>query len=135
MVDDSSNPKNDFYQRTYTNGVGFEKEFSMTDTSGKPLTLASKIWDISDNIKEGDSEFFHAKVEYEKEHPYGFEHFEDPRFESAEPNRGRTSPPINVEEITNITTFKRQQNEDNFTLSNGEWFCPENVKMLPLIKL
>lgn len=143
MVDDSSNPKNDFYQRTYTNGDGFDTEYLMTDendklitdTSGKPLTLASKIWDIDDNIETGNREFFDAKVEYEKEHPYGFEHFEDPRFESAEPNRGRTSPPINVEEITNITTFKRQQNENNFTLSNGEWFCPENVKMLPLIKL
>ena len=73
---------------------------------------------------------------------YGWEHYEDPRFESAEPNRGRTSGPKHVSFIEDSISFKRYNvNKENFNITknknivDAEWFSPENIKMLPLIKL
>lgn len=61
----------------------------------------------------------------------------DPRFVNGEPNRGITSEPIydNLRD-TGVTYFKGEDARNNFWLSEtSDWFAPENVQMLPLIKI
>lgn len=55
----------------------------------------------------------------------------DPRWKNGEPNRGITSPPIDVGIIDEKHTSASKNQ------MNGEvlWFAPENLQMLPLIKL
>lgn len=96
--------------------------------------LIKEIWNESGDL---GSNFINKKYEYEKNHWYGWEHYEDPRFDSSEPNRGRTSEPVNVKELDTVSKKRYEINGKNFTINQdkGEWFSPENIKMLPLIKL
>lgn len=97
-----------------------------------------EIW--NSDIKTFNSTFVNAKHEYDRKHWYGWEHDEDPRFATAEPNRGRTSVPTRPKSTGAVCTIKYENNSNNFTINaqsenEAEWFAPENIKMLPLIKL
>lgn len=61
----------------------------------------------------------------------------DPRFVNGEPNRGITSEPIyDNSRDTGVTYFKGEDARNNFWLSEtSDWFAPENIQMLPLIKI
>lgn len=84
---------------------------------------------------DGDlmSDYFNSIKGYN----YSLRFNEDPRFVHNEPNRGVSSPPHESKESeTTLVNFK---NEDAkaifFNTSSYNWFSPENVQMLPLIKL
>lgn len=49
-----------------------------------------------------------------KDYPYSLIHGEDPRFENAEPNRGITSPPIDLGNST-IFYYKKSDASSIFT--------------------
>ena len=69
------------------------------------------------------------------ENPYSFNLIEDPRFENAEPNRGLTGPP---EYIEGQRVVKYKDDDALMIFPDTEdinWFTPENIQMLPLIKL
>lgn len=99
--------------------------------------MNDEIW--NSDVNEYPSSFIDAKHDYDKTHWFGWEHDEDPRFESAEPNRGRTSTPKKQKTVNEVCSLKYDINKNNFeqntTEGNAEWFSPENIKMLPLIKL
>lgn len=66
---------------------------------------------------------------------YGFTLLDDPRFQNAEPNRGLTGPPIYHPE-QKLFKFKDEDALEVFhETTDVNWFCPENIQMLPLIKL
>lgn len=65
---------------------------------------------------------------------YSFDISEDPRFNNAEPNRCITSGPIEYT-ISGFTYNKNELSAAGNTFSESYYFAPENVKMLPLIKL
>lgn len=103
--------------------------------------MADTWWD-KDFIDVG-AEICQKKTDYESNTGwYGWELAEDPRFDSFEPNRGRTSTSIDIKFDENSISNKRyniNKGDFNITLNeniiDAEWFSPENVKMLPLIKL
>ena len=104
------------------------------------MRLSDEIWNTP-QVQLPHS-YTTKKIEYENKHYFGWEHYEDPRFETGEPNRGRTSVPIpdNTEYLESSVSFHRyEENKNNWniatTLNSAEWFSPENIKMLPLIKL
>ena len=104
------------------------------------MRLSDEIWNTS-KVQLPHS-YTTKKMEYENKHYFGWEHYEDPRFETGEPNRGRTSVPVpdNTEYLENSVSYHRyEENKNNWniatTLNSAEWFSPENIKMLPLIKL
>lgn len=79
---------------------------------------------------------------YKNESTYwGIRHDQDIRFSNAEPNRGRTSLPrgeirlqgseYNTKQQDNITSW--QTSDVRIELPN--WFAPQSIKVLPLIKL
>lgn len=85
------------------------------------------------NFTEADGNYTNY---YNKtENPYSFNLMEDPRFENAEPNRGLTGPPEYVEG-QRVVKYK---DEDALMIfpdtEDINWFTPENIQMLPLIKL
>lgn len=103
------------------------------------INYHDEIWN-RDDIIDFTEDFRTKKHEYDKQHWYGWEHYEDPRFDSFEPNRGRTSTPVNnSSKSKTICTIRYEKNENNYNVteesSGAEWFSPENIKMLPLIKL
>lgn len=55
----------------------------------------------------------------------------DPRWKDAEPNRGLTSPPIDM----GIIDEKFRSASANTADGEVKWFAPESVQMVPLIKL
>lgn len=61
----------------------------------------------------------------------------DPRFINGEPNRGLTSEPIyDSSKDTGVTYFKGEDAANNYWLAeSSNWFAPENIQMLPLIKI
>ena len=128
------------FTRSYTTAPNDVKA-NGSHTTYKSLKDKGITWD-SETINFGASDITN-KIEYENTTGwYGWEHYEDPRFESAEPNRGRTSTPINQTPITDCISYIRyEQNKQNFNITmddsikEAEWFSPENIKMLPLIKL
>lgn len=108
-------------------------------TANEIIDLKDEIF-MRDDIVKFTDEWIYARRKYDLQHWYGWELDEDPRFESMEPNRGRTSLPISTGELQDCISFRRyQQNVENFNITlnskSAEWFSPENVKMLPLIKL
>ena len=128
------------FTRSYTTAPNDVKA-NGSHTTYKSLKDKGITWD-SETINFGASDITN-KIEYENTTGwYGWEHYEDPRFESAEPNRGRTSTPINQTPIKDCISYIRyEQNKQNFNITmddsikEAEWFSPENIKMLPLIKL
>lgn len=65
---------------------------------------------------------------------YSFEISEDPRFNNAEPNRCITGRAIPYT-ISGYTYNKNQLAAEGNSFNNSYYFAPENIKMLPLIKL
>lgn len=65
--------------------------------------------------------------------------FEDPRFDTAEPNRGLTSQPIPFTNHIDISYEKINDNRKAYASSKNKaacgFFSPEHITMLPLIKL
>ena len=55
----------------------------------------------------------------------------DPRWKNAEPNRGITSPPIDM----GIIDEKFRSASANTADGEIKWFAPECIQMVPLIKL
>ena len=112
-----------------------------TDNETKlKVRLSDEVWNTS--FEALPQEYLDKKAPYEAKHYFGWEHYEDPRFETGEPNRGRTSVPVtdNTEYLESSVSYHRyEENKNNWniatTLNNAEWFSPENIKMLPLIKL
>ena len=107
--------------------------------NGENINYHDEVWDRDDIIDFG-SDFINGKHTYDKNHWYGWEHYEDPRFDSLEPNRGRTSIPVNSSTNSKtICAIRYEKNEQHYNVteetSGAEWFSPENIKMLPLIKL
>ena len=104
----------------------------------KTISFTDEVWNIEENL---GPKICKDKHEYDKKHWFSWEHYEDPRFDSAEPNRGRTSLPVNSKLTDSICSIRYQTNKENYNAStttsgsNAEWFSPENIKMLPLIKL
>lgn len=96
--------------------------------------LTKEIWE--EEMQFG-VDFLKEKYQYERGHWFGWEHCEDPRFDSAEPNRGRTSSPVNSILLDSVSSVRYDLNKRNYTINTNpaEWFSPENIKMLPLIKL
>lgn len=56
----------------------------------------------------------------------------DPRFRDAEPNRGMTSPPI---VISTQSSTKNTLASSNSTIGSAEFFSPETIQVMTLIKL
>lgn len=114
---------------------------NVTLPDGSVINMADTWWD-KDFIDVG-AEICQKKTDYESNTGwYGWELAEDPRFDSFEPNRGRTSTSIDIKFDENSISNKRyniNKGDFNITLNeniiDAEWFSPENVKMLPLIKL
>ena len=104
-------------------------------------SFTDSCWD-KDYVDFGH-DYTSKKAQYEKDTGwYGWEHDEDPRFDSHEPNRGRTSIEKEQTIKTNTVSYARyNKNKENFNITldqnitDAEWFSPENIKMLPLIKL
>lgn len=98
--------------------------------------VTDEVWnaDFTLNIGEIDKRVTH---ELTHNNWYGWEHYEDPRFDSAEPNRGRTSPPVNSIILDSVSKSRYEINKEHYPLDlrAAEWYSPENIKMLPLIKL
>lgn len=68
-------------------------------------------------------------------HDYSFTLKDDPRFQTAEPNRGLTSKPFYID-ATKVTKYKSEDAAEIFHgTTDINWFTPENIQMLPLIKL
>ena len=65
---------------------------------------------------------------------YSFDISEDPRFNNAEPNRCITGRAISYT-ISGYTYNKNQLAAEGNSFNNSYYFAPENIKMLPLIKL
>lgn len=56
----------------------------------------------------------------------------DPRWQNAEPNRGATSAPVLINQVKDE---KYEQARANSSTGQAEYFMPESVQMIPLIKL
>lgn len=117
-------------------------DLKMTQSEDDYRNYGKSCWDQTDYVELPQS-YRDGKLAYEKETGwYGWEHPEDPRFESAEPNRGRSSTPIQQTIFKDCISYIRyEKNKESFnitldpTIKEAEWFSPENIKMLPLIKL
>ena len=66
---------------------------------------------------------------------YSFWMDEDPRFTNFEPNRCITGPPVSVTLETASIYNKNTLNQEASSTGTCYYFAPENIKMLPLIKL
>lgn len=120
----------------------YKNDLIMTQTEADYKKFGKSWWDQTEFTEYLESDL-EAKLKYEQETGwYGWEHPEDPRFDSAEPNRGRSSGPVGQEVYTDCISYLRyEKNKESFnitldpTIKDAEWFSPENIKMLPLIKL
>lgn len=131
---------------TIENGKTFVPTLVMQQTdSGSWLTGNSRpnlhetytfvdFKDQIENFSEDDGDKMNIYYETFKDYPYSLIHGEDPRFENAEPNRGITSPPIDLGNST-IFYYKKSDASSIFTTQSQNWFTPENITMLPLIKI
>jgi hypothetical protein len=81
------------------------------------------------------SEKLKQYYEYEKPYWFSFRIKDDPRFETAEPNRGITSSPYNIETYNYIKESKSEINKRNFGSDTVNFVSCENQKLLPLIKI
>lgn len=71
---------------------------------------------------------------------YSLSAYEDPRFDTAQPNRGLTSPPIASTQTIKIDYQKIELNALGYKSNENEngkygFFSPQHITMLPLIKL
>lgn len=113
-----------------------ETDTQVEDDSESEETIVGADEYVSwDSVTKQDPETFTKYYEYEKDYWCSFRIQDDPRFDTGEPNRGITSAPIMTQTYSEIPITKRKVNEIHFYLSNGSFFSPENVKMLPLIKI
>ena len=116
-------------------------DFNQRERYHFDIDKTEKIYDKSVEDLRRDETLREAKALYYNANPYGWEHYDDPRFSTSEPNRGRTSNPINHQYIESLSKLRYEMNGVNFEFhttsnyKNAEWFSPENIKMLPLIKL
>lgn len=89
-----------------------------------------------DNISSGDALNYYIQ---QSNAPYSLLPFEDPRFDTSEPNRGMTSQPVPNSVQIKINYNKITANQDYGTSENANgscgFFSPEHITMLPLIKL
>ena len=81
------------------------------------------------------SEKLEKYYNYEKPYWFSFRIKDDPRFETAEPNRGITSSPYNIETYNYIKESKSEINKRNFGSDTVNFVSCENQKLLPLIKI
>ena len=90
----------------------------------------------NETLKSGASNIdaFNEFIDYEKDWTYSFRMIDDPRFDTAEPNRGITSGPSFSEDLYDIIR-KSQINQLNYPGSNANYFSMEHVSMIPLIKI
>lgn len=91
--------------------------------------------DEVENFTEDDGAKMNLYYETYKDYPYSLIHAEDPRFENAEPNRGITSEP---KELGSTTVYYHKKSDASsvfMNTSSQNWFTPENITMLPLIKI
>jgi hypothetical protein len=91
--------------------------------------------DEVENFTEDDGAKMNLYYETYKNYPYSLIHAEDPRFENAEPNRGITSEP---KELGSTTVYYHKKSDATsvfMNTSSQNWFTPENITMLPLIKI
>lgn len=90
--------------------------------------------DASDKLSQAD-----AYLQSHKRSWYALLPFEDPRTDTAEPNRGITSEPIPTGGTIEIEYKKMSINANKYGTkrNNAEYgfFSPEHINMLPLIKL
>ena len=89
--------------------------------------------DFKYNANQGDNILAYLN-RHKGEGFFSFSLIDDPRFENAEPNRGITSPIHRTFQYDNVIHVKLNSNTSNFG-GDGNWFSPENIKMLPLIKI
>ena len=132
---DTEVEKHDFKQKErYKQYTNANDEITKYDKTATIYDRPIKDIIASQEIRETKAEYFNSN-------PYGWEHYDDPRFSTSEPNRGRTSNPINHQYIDSLSKVRYEMNGVNFEFhttsnyKNAEWFSPENIKMLPLIKL
>lgn len=113
------------YQNKVNNGI-LCKTLQMNDTMG------SQNWEIFGNgIVTGDYRDPSKNSEFNKTTNYGIEHYLDPRFDTAEPNRGITSQASDI-----IFAHPEKYNYAKYINNNsGEFFSPESSQMIPLIKI
>ena len=111
----------------------------------------SDNWDDITNVESFESEKYNKdnldKSEIRKQYRdeqlrawYGLLPYEDPRFDTSQPNRGLTSAPIKSTMQINITYKKLSDNKALYgspqnNMGDTGWFSPEHITMLPLIKL
>jgi hypothetical protein len=81
-----------------------------------------------------DPALFDTFFNYESGWKYSFKMIDDPRFDTAEPNRGITSGPSFSGDLYDITR-KSQINQLNYPGSKANYFSMEHVSMIPLIKI
>ena len=109
--------------------------------TGKYRTGKPTNWDTTVNFTRNDGDLM--KNYYDKlknnggeSYAYSMFHWEDPRFENAEPNRGITTSPKPSSNATEIINYKSQEaNSVFYDAESSNWFTPENITMLPLIKI
>lgn len=130
---------------TNENGKTFVPTLVMQQQKGGWLTGNSReklygynfvdFKDKIENFTENDGTKMKTYYTTYNGYPYSLRHGEDPRFENAEPNRGITSPPINLGNSP-IYYYKKSDASSVFmNTSSQNWFTPENITMLPLIKI
>jgi hypothetical protein len=115
----------------------------LTGNSREPLYIddEGKIYNFVDfkdkieNFTEDDGGKMKTYYDTYKDYPYSLIHAEDPRFENAEPNRGITSEPKELGSTT-VYYYKKSDAASVFMNTTSQnWFTPENITMLPLIKI
>lgn len=111
--------------------IGWKTGQGYDEGSSKMVnTNPDKFENFTENTG-GDAIKFKSSIHY----PYSFSLIDDPRFQNAEPNRGLTSPPI-YEDVHKVIKFKDTDALEVFyDTTDINWFSPENIQMLPLIKL
>lgn len=88
-----------------------------------------------ETVSPNDAISMEDYANYQKDYWYSFRLQDDPRFDTGQPNRGITSPPTQTINYSSFPITKYDVNKSNFYLTNANFFAPENVKMLPLIKI
>lgn len=120
-----------------TGNVGLDK---------KPTTNSENTWPNSQYEKYADTYLINSQetrekyFDYQKNTWYSLSAYEDPRFDTAEPNRGLSSPPIASTQTIKIDYQKIELNALGYKAAQNEngkygFFSPQHITMLPLIKL
>lgn len=136
------------YEREYrVSFPGFRrKSKTIYAKKGPKGTLFPKTGRYSGNISTSDPATFPKEEEtdfneyikwfkIESKTWYSFWMDEDPRFVNFEPNRCITGPPKPVTLGSGASYNKNELNKEASSTGTCFYFAPENVKMLPLIKL